>query len=462
MDKEYPEYKYLYLEIIRTLSNIKNFIEKLEAHEYYSKNSGIFLVIINQFIDILQNKLAPQNSDDKIPLSQLNNVLSDLNYNFIPILRYIRRSQTKDIPWSLVPHIEEFIYNLLGENYIILIRPQWHWNYSVILGDVSSFLKSFIERYTGEKNLLKIEKELHVISFPVLEKTNFLLHTMFGHEIGHFFQQVYFKDILQKEWKRKKVLDVLSASFRKNINPYRQFADSTRAVIIYKEILVKEILPDIIGYLLLGPSILFALYYHSFWNKDDFNPKELTNIDINQDSYDFLPHPPLKYRIRILFKEFFEKDINNITSGIAKVTLEDIYTKIQSYLDDKSDLDLFKSNPLSENAFNIFEESISEIEEFCINKLGEIKYEFNIKTINCLVEKIKNKIPPNELGNKPVKLGDIFLSGWIYYYDLLKEKETFKKDEYIKLHVRLDRLLLKASNSIYIHSYYWDHKKWPY
>jgi len=425
---------YLNLEIKRTLANIENYINKLESNEYYSDNYKIYLGIHKKFINCLIRNL------DKIPTFLYQELLKHLNYEFIPILRYIQRSQTKDIPWSLIPNIEKIINDLLGNNFIILLRPQWHWNYSVIVQDRSSYLKNIVLFFTKNKNLLKIKEKTHVISFPILEKTNFLSHTIFGHEIGHFFQQIYFTKYLTKNW-RKEQINKLLKSLKEEQEIERPY--KVEEIMNIYQGMVREILPDIIGYFLFGPSMLFVLYYFSYWHDDTCEPN-------NENNY----YPPLKYRIRIL-EELFENDLkeNNKSNKIFSKFNEEI----KSYLSHENDLVLLRSNIIFKYAFDMFEneENKSNIINFCKNILKSRIYNFDAEKIEKLIEdRIKNTIPPNEYKMKPVELGDIFLSGWIYYYDLLKEKETLKKDEYIKLHVRLDRLLLKASNSTYIHSYY--------
>lgn len=430
---------YLNLEIKRTLSNIENYINKLESNEYYSKNNEIYLAIHKKFINCLIRNL------DKIPTFLYQELLKHLNYVFIPILRYIQRSQTKDIPWSLIPNIEKIINDLLGNNFIILVRPKWHWDYSVIVHDRSSYLKNIVLFFTKNKNLLKIKEKTHVISFPFLEKTNFLLHTIFGHEIGHFFQQIYFTKYLTKNWREKKInklLELLKKE-QETERPYK-----VEEIMNIYQGMVREILPDIIGYFLLGPSMLFVLYYFSYWNDDICKPNTENNY-----------YPPLKYRIRIL-QELLDNDMKGSTKK-EKLFLK-FNTEIKSYLKDQSDLSLLNSHNLFKYAFDMFEneENKSNIINFCKKILKNRIYNFDAVKIEKLIkDRIKKTIPPNEYKKKPVELGDIFLSGWIYYYDLLKEKETLKKDEYVNKHVNLDRLLLKASNSIYIHSYYLDHKK---
>ena len=558
---------YLNLEIKRTLSNIENFVNKLESNEYYSDNYKIYLGIHKEFINCLIKNL------DKIPTFLYQELLKHLNYEFIPILRYIQRSQTKDIPWSLIPNIERIINDLLGNNFIILLRPQWHWNYSVIVQDRSSYLKNIVLFFTKNKNLLEIKEKTHVISFPVLEKTNFLSHTIFGHEIGHFFQEIYFANYLTKNWRKEqvnKLLELLKEE-KETVRP-----NKIEEIMNIYQGMVREILPDIIGYFLLGPSMLFVLYYFSYWHDDTCEPNTENNY-----------YPPLKYRIRILQK-LLENDMKGSTKK-EKLFLK-FNEEIKSYLSDKSDLSLINSHNLFKNAFDMFEneENKSNIINFCkkilkngyslfsvcdilewkdfikslkekrdtdpdkkqirdfldeeskefienwehgktlneeskesiIKGLNDILkrkdfykaeafenielsreakelydkgldnlcdnqvqrfnrilfesiypheitkslknriYNFNAKKIEKLIkDRIKKTIPPNEYKMKPVELGDIFLSGWIYYYNLLREKDIFSKDKYIKQHIKLDRLLLKASNLIYIHSYYLDHKK---
>ena len=259
--------KFLEYELSRTLCSLERLLEKLEANEYYSDHSKTFLFILKNFTQTLRNHFS------NVPPSMHRLLLSLLNFHLIPLVRYVQRSETKEIHWSLIPSLEQIIKKSLGDSYIVVIRPQWHWNYSVLTSDISIFLRNIVKNFLGDEDLLPIDKKIHVISFPLLEKTNFLLHTILGHEIGHFYQEDYFTKKLDDDWKVKTTNELITklsesehiSDFDKNQPPQQLISQAKEILEIYKG-MVREILPDLIGYILLGPSIVFALYNFSLWN----------------------------------------------------------------------------------------------------------------------------------------------------------------------------------------------------
>ena len=205
--------RFLRQELQRTVINLDRLFKKLDAQEYYSANSKKFLETLKEFSRVLQDNfdlIPPQNHADMLTL---------LNHKVIPLVRYVQRSETKEVPWSLIPNFEEIVKKSLGDNYVIIIRPQWHWNYAVLMTNVTSFLKAIVEEYLGDPDLLLLDDRIHVISFPMLEKTNFLLHTVFGHELGHFYQQKYFSANLTDAWYRQTVNKLIPQLVSKKTYP---------------------------------------------------------------------------------------------------------------------------------------------------------------------------------------------------------------------------------------------------
>lgn len=438
--------EYLLLEIKRILSNIKRYIYKLEANEYYSENNKFYLEIHEKFIDIFLSK----NLEEILPSDFFIEFLIFLNHKLIPTLRYVKRSQTKDVPWSLIPNLEKIVNGLLGDNYIILLRPQWNWNYTVMIYDRCEYLKSKVMEFTS-KDLRKIDKKVHIISFPILEKTNFLLHTIIGHEIGHFYQKNFFDKNLTNKWEKQKNYELITKLKEKRstkktedsiLSRIEDAKNAKEIIRIYKG-MVREIIPDIIGYLIFGPSMLFVLYYFHFWHPD-------TSPSIVNQYY-----PPLNLRIKIL-QELFDSDLKKINTKNRSYisTLNKFNKEISEYLLKDDFIKFSKSSNNFEIAYEIFKGNKSKIIDFCYKKVNPKIYNFDIDNFDDLIEKLVNLIPPNESKkNEPVQLADIFLSGWIYIYKTLLDNKSIDKD-YNEIYSLTSKLLLKASSSIYIHEHY--------
>ncbi len=444
--------KFLKLEIYRSFSKINKYVRKLESYEYYSDSPTQFIGILKEVVLNLEKYFS------KIPETKKfqQSLLQTLNYSFIPILRYIHRSQTRSIPWSLIPNIEQIIKKLLGEEYLILIRPQWHWNFSLLIQDLNTFYKDIFNYYMKDNTLYVNSKHIHVISFPNLERNNFLIHTVIGHEIGHFVQQKFFLDQLTDEWELnlvnqlRKEIEINNSAESDDKNLLKKFVQRSEEIILILKGLLREIIPDIIGYYLLGPSILFALYTFTFWNNDNDLPQKENNH-----------YPSLKFRIRIIYEWFFKLDFENLlqSSSDSDVLQEliDFNNEIKSYLSDNQDKLKLESDPNAKIALKLFIERKDNIVTYCDSNINGQKYELNNKRISDLVDRITEKLPPNELDDNPVQLSEIFLSGWIYYYKYLKEM-NLSEEKYVKEYEILSKLLLKASSLVYIHSHYLEKK----
>lgn len=430
---------FLHDEIKRSLSRIQNYIVRLESNDYYSNNSYNFLATLKKFISLVDNNLH------EIPEIFYKKLLIFLNHEFVPMLRYVERSQTKHIPWSLIPNLDKIIHELLGEKFFIILRPQWHWNYTVLVADLNEILKQRASSFSGGKILFSEENKYHIITFPVLEKTNFLLHTVLGHEIGHFFQHQYFLSNLNRT--KINILTNEITDQLRNEHPELDLPtclDYSNDIITIYQGMIREIIPDLVGYYLFGPAMLFSLYFFSLWHPD-------TNIpSINNDYY-----PPLKYRIRVIYDLFYKDEFGNIVKNETNFnkTLIHFNSDLVEYLRNDQDVRLFESDLKYKKAFDLVGNEKLKIKSFLSDhkELNQKKYKVDDTIINELFDRIEKRIPPNEINNQPVLFADIFLSGWVYYLDLIKNGKVEDYSE--KFHL-LSKLLLKASNLIYIHSHF--------
>lgn len=271
------------------------------------------------------------------------------------------------------------------------------------------------------------------------------MHTVIGHEIGHFYQQTYFLEILAQDWEARTVNELLPTLSTRYQTLDEQLLQAQEILKIYRG-MVREILPDVIGYLLFGPSILFAHYCFSSWMNDKIPPSVQSNY-----------YPPLKMRMRILYENYFQKDVLAIKKsrgGIFKKTILNLDTNLDKYLQIQDDISLLNSNFHSAEALKIFNRTLQDIIKFCKSKIDKNIYKFNPRIINELINRIDDNIPPNEIQAKPIKLGDIFLSGWIYYFHSLDDEIFSNGDNYIIRYDIISKLLLKASNLAFIHTLY--------
>lgn len=434
---------YLRNEINRSFSKITKFLDRLSALDYYSDNSLKLIGVFKVFIQTLENNLY------QIPEEEFwyKTLLSSLNYKITPFIRYVQRSQTNSIPWSILPSFETMVKEILGNNYFLLIRPQWNWNYSVITWDIREYFETILKEFIGDEIEIPSDDRIHIISFPYLDRTNLLYHTIFGHEIGHFIQKDYFNEFLTDELEQNqniKIIKVVQSQSSGDLFKYSasQLSKLCKEVQEIYHGMLREIIPDIVGYYLFGPSMLFVLHNFALWNN-------ATQLPTSNNNY----YPPLKQRIRTLY-QLFSKDVNKNSETKDSDCLSSLlkYEKeLSVFLEDEYEKDFLSYTIEIKYAVELFKETEEALFEYIYTRLAKYKYKYDPNDIDILVKKLKERVPPNSIENSPVEIADIFLSGWIYYYDRMHNSTN---SDYQKEYDLISKLLLKAISNSFIHKEY--------
>jgi hypothetical protein len=423
--------------LYRRIIGLFDFIIDLEDNDYFNNASNIaiknYKIMIKYFIDHFSD----------IDTMDYQRLYLLINKQIIPDIRYVQRAKTRNIPWSLVSNLDEMLKKEFGRNYLLLFRPQWRFNFSVATGDFMSYLKYlllifFPANKTEINEKLFSKEKIHIFSFPLLEKTNVLLNSVIGHEIGHFYH---------KRWETDEY-PALRDNYNKQLKIYYEGISPDEIFMAYDKTeeglkilsgMYREIISDIYGYFLFGPSMIFSLY--------DFSIFE-TKLDLPAEKNNY--YPPTKYRIRILMNHLLEKD-----SGIKEILstgtdfsfyLQKHIAQINQYLSNKDDLDLLI--PINEEK-KLFENSLDLITENIKKSMSEEYLEYS--NIDKLFTKLENGIPINELDGIPTDTAKILFAGWIYF---IKINEKYADKEYVLNFQILMRLLLKSLHSSYIHKKY--------
>ena len=112
-------------------------------------------------------------------------------------LRFVDRATTRQTPWSLIRPLEK-VGESIHSGCCFVIRPQWSYNYSI--GELVPIYRTSFSTWLPKDLLeeaLKLSpdasvKRLYIMGFPYVERLNVLMHTLFGHEIGHPIEKEYF------------------------------------------------------------------------------------------------------------------------------------------------------------------------------------------------------------------------------------------------------------------------------
>ena len=436
--------------LYRKIIGLYDYIEELEEDDYFNKASNIALKSYNNAVKYLKDNF------DKLDEIHYVSLYRIINEQIIPKIRLIQRAKTRDIPWSLISNLDELLKNAFDANCFLLYRPQWKFNYCVYTEDINSYLQKvliFFFREDAEKikNTLFSKDKVHIFSFPYLEKNNVLLNSVIGHEIGHFYHKSWvsgkYKGKIEKD--HNIALGKYYNEQNKNNESYYSYNNTNEGLKILSG-LYREIIPDIYGYYLFGPSIIFSLFFDLLV----FETKPI--LPSKETEY----YPMMKYRIRILVEHIMKKDIplkEKLLYGDLGCSpiLNKMINEIDECLRDDDDLKLWSSKSKEKELFeSTLEGIISDIKtEIERNKPGGyLKYE----NIERLFRNLCSKIPINELDGRPVDIMEIIFTGWIYYAKIDKK---LQKEEFVQDNKLLMRLLLKSLYSSYTHKKYIDKDK---
>jgi hypothetical protein len=423
--------------LYRKLIGISDYIDKLYYQDYFNNASEIAISSYKIFIKYLIEHF------DLIEVSFYNKLYRYIILNYIPDLRYVQRANTSNIPWSLVPNLDEILKNELGNDCMLLFRPQWKFNYSVhmndLIQDLINLLCLIYPTQIDEITSLFQTKRIHIFSFPLLEKTNVLLNSIIGHEIGHFCHREWVKSDYAKskfEEFNTKLAEYYRAEYPKELlKPYEMTTEGIKII----EGMYREIIPDIYGYKIFGPSVMFALYEIAF-------PEEEMVIPSKINQY----YPLTKYRIRFLYTHLFKKDkeINKLLSKDDKciIILKEYIEQIEKYLAIKDDVTIL-STIFTETS--LFESTSDDIISYVNNHISKKYFDTN-NTIE-LYNKLIKQLPINELDETRNDISQIIFVGWIRYFEL---NTLHNEEEYVIQYQILMKLLLKSLYSSYVQSIY--------
>ncbi|HEX9942009.1 MAG TPA: dCTP deaminase [Thermoanaerobaculia bacterium] len=405
-------------------------------------------------------------------------------------LRFVQGSRTERLPWGIIPSFEQLASRLVPDRQVML-RPDWDYNYTVILADFRKYYLHYLREFQDALPHVDIEEDVlgdlkypfHVIAFPSLERENILLHTLLGHEIGHLFAERFLTDKRKDNFKRSIVEQIEEITDQEL--QHEEFTESKPGTLFYEgrkkdrqaynaELAeeywaraLEEILSDIVGAILFGPAALFSTLEMACQQDYDIPPspgssfyppwrtrlREVLNI-IEMGDAPFFPINASLFRSRDAFERaerVNEKygmvkrlcqetsDIKKITARIARL----VYGKLGT---------------------SVREGTVFLIEDCGLGKRGRRATAKRIfKNMAALIDRLDHDIPPNGLERSindrtQVGLVEIINAAWFHRVSLvspvltkagtLNEKSTEQRK-------RANRLTLKAIEFAGLAADYW-------
>lgn len=316
----------------------------------------------------------------------------------------------------------------------VVLKSDLQYNYSVHNINLIEFIIEQLSEYFGKLPEFDIKSfsNTRIFTIPLLEKSNAILHSVLFHEIGHHHHAIF--DTLIGVERYNKVLNEVF-----NDRKPEEFSDDdlftySKSFEILKGA-VREIYSDIYAYEFCGLSIIFALRF--FQQKYPV----LVLPDVHTNFY-----PPMKYRIRTLFKIFEnDKDSEIIKNGDDTNPYHNAIKKelnnITSFLSEKDDLLELNSKPEISLAYKALDKLIPEIVSDATLRVNPkfIYSESHPKLFN----KFQEGIPPCEINDKPQSLVDILLSGWAAYFHILYDDSLSLDLKITKINF-INTLILKS------------------
>ncbi len=431
----------------------------------------ICLYIENAIIKIYQSiEWDEENSDEDIArnFSDLKNV--DAFVRFLgEHLRYVDGALTQKLPWSIIKPFEKLAGAIIP-GISFMFRPQWKYNYSVIINDLRKLYEdnlTLIAELSGlslNDELTDFKEPFYIISFPSIERKNILLHCLIGHELGHFIVRDHIDAKSIKERIAPEVYKIVNEKYKEvgisldtlfTRHSFKMDVDAAIQTVIqiWKRGL-DEILSDIIGTLIFGPAMLFSMYELAMQKELDHKPDHIMN------SF----YPPWRYRLREIIitlqrsgSEFFPLPAEKFSSNHINEVINRRFESIKKLTEDRYDEEIINKDELIKVAYKEIKTSLKDI----IGETDWFKKELRKEIltpaklyhdIDHLTNRIKNGLPPNAVeylieNRRPALIAEIINAAWFYKitcdHKLLNNDGLIDNDIFLKKDT-LNRLTLRA------------------
>lgn len=377
-------------------------------------------------------------------------------------LRYIERAPTSQTPWSLVRPLEKIAEKLHPGSYFV-IRPQWHYNYTLL--ELIAFYKEvFSQLLKGRlEKAFQLDSNdsmrLYVIGFPYIDRLRVLMHTLLGHELGHPLEKEYLKEeeeFIKEFIKSQSTLPPFMEKIRRAVlaetpDLFTQ-AKMFEHVLTLRRRALEELICDLTSVNLFGPAALFATEEFALSSKLDAIETE------PPESH----YPPWRYRLRVMWEELphewkerfikegrFDEDTSQL--------LRSKWDAIKKLVEQDTDKQGISRIPQARIAYESVEETLHKVRQFVKQRLEQRGFRLGdlVGSVNTrLLQRLKDWVPPDayidDKGKEIISdIHSILNVGWLCwicnYAAMPIAPNTSKKvEEYFKEVDALNRLVLKA------------------
>jgi len=397
--------------------SLKQRFAELHARDYPDDGAAKALWLLADLLTLLQKRV--QLIADEKTLIMAGEVVIELGET----LEYFDNAGTDQTPRGLVVLLQS-LYARLGWPSNLLAWPQSVYNFTIrpfvenlavlfqYLGPDAE-IDAVLKAYTGPRDL---------VSFPRIERDNVRMYAIFGHEIGHriageFLKQEQADATFSGEEAaiRAKVIAAMGGS--PSIIDAQKLIEK---VFSLRKRALEELISDIVGVYLFGPSALYAGHEIHFDASMDRVPSLANN-----------GYPPGRMRLRISLElcraeghlDALVEFVDDPKTGKAFAAGVSLVDHIDRLIGIRSDVQAITHDPFVSIAYDWVNVTLPSAQAFARNAMGAALYPTSAQRNECskLVERLLDGLPPNEIGSAlaPVQVDarSAVLAAWLISLD---------------------------------------------
>lgn len=399
---------------------LKDRFDEIYSSDFPTESPKFILDLLDRILTQLSRQIKASSDTDFLSL------ICQLTQSLGEYLEFLDNANTEQTPRGLVQILED-VLETIDPSARLLAWPQAEYNYSII--DIVPILRKTVSHVFPNKICDEIFHDcpgsLNLISFPRIERDNILVHSVFGHELGHPIADEFLQDYeLTAQFQNglKSAAAAAEADKKEELSKLTgiKLVDAKRSLV--KSLIqmhrrgIQELLSDCIAALIFGPSALFASY-------DVLQPDGLDHAPAGSAYY-----PPSRMRLRVINQLLQEEGLWDALNGIPDESLpegvsqsiSDFYSHISSTASTVTDKNAINGQPLLNAAYTWVEETLPDAINYARKRTKGVRYAPEIieEEIPELLDRLYLGVPPNEVGTYPdenvANWRSAILAAWLY------------------------------------------------
>lgn len=275
-------------------------IEDLSGSDYPEPTAKEII----RFLTLFLTELAPS-IDMALTEDELRFISHEIQQQGM-FLQWLDNAHTAQSPRALALLLRELMNKRPPESGVVVI-PQAEYNYSIL--DVGPHFAQLVQDWIPNSRQAlfdEFKKPLKLVAFPRIERDNLLAHAIFGHELGHPIADEFLAweeaqghtsapQATAHASVQKFVAELVVKNSALKTRELELTTNLTRQVLEIRKRAIQELVSDVVGALIFGPSALFAMY-ELLWDGSWDSPP-------TGDEW----YPPSRLRMRVMLQVLDER-----------------------------------------------------------------------------------------------------------------------------------------------------------